>query len=41
MIKGLFKATGGCLTLALALVVFVAILMAVIKIVIMMWQVVF
>ncbi|MDT2383522.1 hypothetical protein [Enterococcus avium] len=41
MIKDLFKATGGCLTLALGLVIFVAILMAVIKVVVMMWQIVF
>lgn len=41
MIKDLFKAIGGCLTLALGLVVFVAIVMAVIKVIAMMWQIVF
>lgn len=41
MIKDLLKATGGCLTLALGLVVFIAIVMAVIKVIAMMWQIVF
>lgn len=41
MIKDLFKATGGCLTLAIGLVIFVSILMAVVKIVVLMWHVVF
>lgn len=39
--KDLFKATGGCLTLALGIVIFVAIGMALIKLLIMMWQVIF
>lgn len=39
--KDLFKATSGCLTLALGLVILAAIGMALIKLLIMMWQVIF